>query len=367
MITYYSYRAPSGYQGILWAPSLNLRRTNGNTVSFRMFRDSNLYSDRVLVYANSVESANNAVILGTIHRSCSLSPTSNSGWFKYTFEIPDSLADSACHIGIAAISNYGYNVCVDDIEIQGNIIPPPAVSLISPADDSVLNVYSGFLHYSAEIAADSFEIQVSSVPAFSGNVIRSFSTSDSAAFSKLVCGEDYYWRVRAYNANGIGEWSSVSHFRIASAEMNVTGNLLFSGIYNGSKQKWISITAVLLKGISLYSSTVCARQAVLLDSNGHFEFTFAGINHGAYRLAFVLPGYLPVVTNSSINVNCGENAASYDFPNNSSPAVSSLVIFKSINGKYCVRCGDLNNDGTISASDLNLLKENLGLSTSFQY
>jgi fibronectin type 3 domain-containing protein len=90
------------------------------------------------------------------------------------------------------------------------ILPPPVATI--PDDEEAAGKIT--LSWDAVDGADSYNIQISTTKVFSpDSIVRAFATTSSSANEKLPPG-NYYWRVRAENKCGSGDWSDIHRMLI---------------------------------------------------------------------------------------------------------------------------------------------------------
>jgi hypothetical protein len=121
MAKFNSYSANSGVRSII-TPSYSLiGNTSGANVSFWLYRDaSSTYAsstDKIDVYYNTATAnLTGALLLGTVNRSTTLSPTvSLAGWYQYSFTIPGTVKGTTNYLILKATSAWGDNVFIDDV------------------------------------------------------------------------------------------------------------------------------------------------------------------------------------------------------------------------------------------------------------
>ncbi|MBR2771168.1 MAG: choice-of-anchor J domain-containing protein [Bacteroidales bacterium] len=134
MARFYTYTNPSGGSAELVSPKLELNE-HDNIVRFWMFRNSNPNinkNDRINVYYNSIPRSEGGQLLGTIHRCTYKEPViaDVDDWYEYsfTFDCPDDYG----FIIFEGVSDYGWNLYLDDIAIDNSSIddnPPTVVSV----------------------------------------------------------------------------------------------------------------------------------------------------------------------------------------------------------------------------------------------
>ena len=132
-----------------------------------------------------------------------------------------------------ADQQYFWRVRGDNNGGPGNFSPtfdfttiPPApgqVTLASPADDAVEVSLTPNLNWANESAADSYRLQVSTVANFTSTVIdqSGIGSSNYLVPAPLAVGTEYFWRVRAENAGGEGQYSAVWSFTTITSKVVV--------------------------------------------------------------------------------------------------------------------------------------------------
>ena len=134
MARFYTYTNPSGGSAELVSPKLDLSE-HDNIVRFWMYRNSNPNinkNDRINVYYNSIPRSEGGQLLGTIHRCTYKEPViaDVDDWYEYsfTFDCPDAYG----FIIFEGVSDYGWNLYLDDIAIDNSSVddnPPTVVSI----------------------------------------------------------------------------------------------------------------------------------------------------------------------------------------------------------------------------------------------
>jgi hypothetical protein len=91
---------------------------------------------------------------------------------------------------------------------------PDACVLVSPADNAVDQKRNLTLKWHPVAQAASYRFQLSMTPSFSTIAVEdSAATDTSKSFIDLAANTQFYWRVRAKNAGGIGAWSEIRGFK----------------------------------------------------------------------------------------------------------------------------------------------------------
>jgi peptidoglycan/xylan/chitin deacetylase (PgdA/CDA1 family) len=98
-------------------------------------------------------------------------------------------------------------------ECFGSIAPPGGVLLLSPADGEELKSSTASFLWDVLLTASNYHFQLSKVPDFSTTVVDdSILAKTTLEATNLENAQVYYWRVRAKNFSGYGDWSNVWSF-----------------------------------------------------------------------------------------------------------------------------------------------------------
>ena len=134
MARFYTYTNPAGGTAELISPKMELSE-HDNLVRFWIYRNSNPNinrADRINVYYNAVPRSEGGQLLGTIHRCTFMEPViaDVDDWYEYafTFDCPDDYG----FIIFEGVSDYGWNLYLDDISIDNSSVdndPPTIVSV----------------------------------------------------------------------------------------------------------------------------------------------------------------------------------------------------------------------------------------------
>ena len=135
MARFYTYINASGNSADLVSPKMALSPTN-NVVSFWVFRNSNHNinkADRFNVYYNTEPKSEGGELLGTIHRCTFMEPVvaDEDDWYEYSFTFNSPTGYG--FIIFEGVSDYGWNLYLDDIFIDNTNVdnnPPALVSVI---------------------------------------------------------------------------------------------------------------------------------------------------------------------------------------------------------------------------------------------
>jgi hypothetical protein len=124
--------------------------------------------------------------------------------------------------------------------------PPPATVLVDPADGTPAVPLGSRLRWADVPTARWYELQVSTSPSFSEQVIDQTNIpGTSFSIASLGFTTTYFWRVRAYNMVGAGPWSSPRQF-VTSGDFGGPGktgnNVVNNGDFENGSVGWTFYT-----------------------------------------------------------------------------------------------------------------------------
>ena len=133
MARFYTYTNPAGGSAELVSPKMELSAQD-NIVRFWIYRNSNPNinrADRINVYYNSVPRSEGGQLLGTVHRCTYMDPVvaDVDDWYEYafSFDCPDNYG----FIIFEGVSDYGWNLYLDDIFISNSSEDHEAPTIIA--------------------------------------------------------------------------------------------------------------------------------------------------------------------------------------------------------------------------------------------
>jgi hypothetical protein len=240
MLYYNSYNLSNGSNASLFSPPINAGDANMvYSTSFWMYRYKSSYSsytDKVEIYSNTTPSLTGATLLGTIIRDYDQAPVeTGNGWYQYTFEIGPGAENLTYYVIFKAISNYGYNINVDEISfisVQGGNPPNPAINP-SPANNATTVAITSNLSWSSGGGAPTgYKVYLGTDQ---GNLIEVADQPETVYDppENLLFGNTYYWKVDPYNEYGsaseVGEipvwnFSTASGIAISPSPYNAATN-----------------------------------------------------------------------------------------------------------------------------------------------
>lgn len=131
MTLYKSFSASAGKSAILVSPKITLNSTD-NVVRFWMYRTDNIdnRADLINIYFSQTPETTSAELLGTIHRVITMEPVEDhNDWFEYSYTF-NSDQDFGFII-FEAVSEYGWNMYLDDIYINTSTIDNAAPVIVT--------------------------------------------------------------------------------------------------------------------------------------------------------------------------------------------------------------------------------------------
>ena len=133
MARFYTYTNAAGNAAELVSPKLALN-TEGNIVSFWVFRNGNHNinrADRFNVYYNSEPTSEGGQLLGTVHRCTFMDPVvpDVDDWYEYSYSFNSPTGQG--FIIFEGVSEYGWNLYLDDIIINTTDVDHEAPALVS--------------------------------------------------------------------------------------------------------------------------------------------------------------------------------------------------------------------------------------------
>ncbi len=154
--------------------------------------------------------------------------------------------------------------------------------------------------------------------------------------------------VTQFDAQGNGfyklESSNFNSFLLTSF------SALIEGFYDGTSMVSDTVTVELRNSFAPYS--LVNQTKIFLNSNGQGSGTFSNLNNGVpYYL--VVKHRNAVETWSTIPQSFSVNTLNYDFTTGSNKAYGNNL--KLIGSKWCIYGGDVNQDGFVETTDLNLV------------
>ena len=132
--------------------------------NFWIYRNNGSYSspnEGVEIYINSNNDLNGAKLLGYISNDRNTPPIESlDDWYNYSFSLPQGTYGNRYFI-IKAISDFGYNIFIDDISITPTLSQiPPMVFVDSVSESSPTTFYGTFIKGTDSILSKGFEYKI---------------------------------------------------------------------------------------------------------------------------------------------------------------------------------------------------------------
>lgn len=221
MLTYPSHEVASGHAAILVSPRMVIENysTARYSAAFMIFRDdgSPTLADRIEVYRNNTAGLSGSpTLLGTVHRSRSLSPSgADFGWNQYSFSL-DFPANGDYYLIFKAIGAGGNNIYIDDIKLERHC--HAQLSNFSPADNAtMISINPSFSWNRSGLAPSGYKISLGTDNPPS-NLMDAVDYGNVTGFSSpftLAANTRYYWQAVPWDQYGNGMQVPVLSFRTA--------------------------------------------------------------------------------------------------------------------------------------------------------
>ncbi|MEO6096209.1 MAG: fibronectin type III domain-containing protein [Fibrobacteria bacterium] len=160
---------------------------------------------------------------------------------------------------------------------------PDACVLISPTDNATDQKLNLTLTWHKVPQASAYRIQMSLAPSFSTVSIDDSALTDTTkSFTELAANTQFYWRVRAKNAGGLGAWSEIRGFKTLA----VTA---ISQLRSGKSEGFQLLSGRPGAGAEVVYAVPEARHVrftVINPADGRsFDLVDRSVEAGSYRLA----------------------------------------------------------------------------------
>lgn len=139
---------------------------------------------------------------------------------------------------------------------------------------------------------------------------------------------------------------------LTSVSVNITMGI--EGFWNGKPMVRDTVTVELHNSTAPFATVEQRKEVVTINGYATYDFN---VPSGSYYIVMKHRNSLETWSAAPIVMTAGGNY-NYDFTNAASQAYNNNIIFKS--GIYCLYSGDVNQDGTIDASDLALVENSVG-------
>jgi len=231
----------------------------------------------------------------------------------------------------------------------------PGITILnSPYDSAIVSSSGTKFSWMSSSNAATYLFQISKDFNFESIVYEENSLSDTFAVVPLI--EDsiiYYWRVQALNISGSGDWSSTRNFTAVPIKNSyLYVNLIQQGFYNLATQHLNrkDTAKAYLVNISPPYNIVDSSVSIIDSVSFQGLFEFKNTPTGTY---FIKVTHLnSIETWSKIGGEYFKNHDKmyFDFTKSQNQAFGDNQIL--IGPYWCIYSGDVNQDGTVDATDL---------------
>jgi len=239
--------------------------------------------------------------------------------------------------------------------VEGNVNRPKKVELNIPLDSAtVFSSNIGFSWHFIENASN-YNLQLSKNISFDTIFYENNYILDSSIIiPELEDSTTYYWRVRAVNIGGSGNWSNIRTFKstIFLNESLLRVKILTEGLFS-------EITNSLRRADTLKASIINLNPPfniidsafTIIDTNSFVAlFKFQFVPSGTYYLKMNHHNSIETWSNSSGIIFNQSDTVLYDFTSSQSNAFGNNMVLKGT--KYCIYSGDVNQGGNIDLTDV---------------
>lgn len=195
----------SGTSGELVTPVLNFTASALYTVNFWMYRDGGNGNDYVEIYVNTTQTSVGGTLIGTVKRNMNLAPAVPvKGWYQYSFTIPSTFNTATNYVSIKAVSGFGFNIFIDDVNIyQNTLAVPGCVSAATPADLATGVCTNTTLNWDVVPFASGYNLTLGNNAPDYNNVANNIDLGNTFSYSALLSpSSTYNWKITPYNGVG---------------------------------------------------------------------------------------------------------------------------------------------------------------------
>ncbi|MBO7133543.1 MAG: T9SS type A sorting domain-containing protein [Bacteroidales bacterium] len=148
--TFAAFSFTDGSWATMTSPAIDL--TESRALTFKLYQYGPMedyfseqpYDDKIEIYVNDEPSTDDATLIATVNGY-----SAAEGWKEYTFAIPQQTS-SRSYITLKGISNYGYNLHIDDLSIENT-------TEIEEGSNTTLSIYPNPAHDYATLNINGLE------------------------------------------------------------------------------------------------------------------------------------------------------------------------------------------------------------------
>jgi len=256
----------------------------------------------------------------------------------------------------AIVSNGGLSDTIY-FSINGELLVPTLTTLVFPPDSAKVNKTDLKLSWNIVNYASNYYLEVAKDKNFESIVYENSSLNDTiTAVTDIVDSVTYYWRVKALNSSGSGDWSSVRSFTsIPLKESYYYVTLIPEGYYNLASNT-LSIkdsVRVYLVNINPPYNIIDSSISVVDSNSFQTLLQFNNTISGIYYLKIKHRNSIETWSKAGGEVFTNHTKMYYDFTSSVDKAYGNNMILSG--DKWCIYSGDINKDGTIDITDASLV------------
>jgi hypothetical protein len=237
-----------------------------------------------------------------------------------------------------------------------SIAPPPAPTLIYPANNATGISLTPQFDWSDVTGITEYRIQVSTNNQFTSLVLNQIvpNSNYQTQPGTLTGSTQFYWRVASINSGGQGNFSNAFTFTTQQT-MFLSLKVFLEGFYNGTTQVTDTIKVYLAQATSPF--TFRDSSTVVLSNSGSSSLSFGKAPNGNYYVVVKHRNHIETWSSLPLSFSTG-NTVSYDFTTSANKAYGSNM--KQVGSFWVLYGGDCLNDGAVNAFDYNLFKTQFG-------
>ena len=180
-------------------------------------------------------------------------------------------------------------------------------------------------------------------------------TDSTKAVTALNTGTKYFWRVKAKNQTGWGNWSLVWNFTTLVPTLTLNLKVYLEGFWNGTTQITDTVNVYLANGTTPYAYVDTAK--VVLSGTGTASMNFNRVTTGSYYIVVSHRNHLETWS-ATAQAFVGGTPLSYDFTTAATQAFGGNM--KLVGSVWVLFGGDANRDGSIDANDIGIFITEFG-------
>jgi len=264
----------------------------------------------------------------------------------------------------AIVSNGGQSDTIYFV-VNGELLSPGNTTLVSPIDSAKLPSSNVKFDWNVTEYASNYSFQISEDINFSHLIYRYNNLINTTiTIPSIDDSTKYFWRVKAVNSVGEGEWSEVRSFTpvtIRPSHFHIT--LIPEGFYddytNGLRRR-DTVKAYMINNF-LPFNIIDSSMSVIDSISFLCAFEFNNAQTGNYYIKINHLNSLETWSKDGGEIFKNGDLMKFNFTTDNSNAYGNNQILKGKN--WCLYSGDVNQDGTIDASDISSIDNDANINT----